>query len=290
MNALKNIGYLAGKYFAQILVITLGLVVLMIGMKTDPETGFKQNNLFVLGGVALLLAGTISTLYVAEVINRMLHTIFLYVLLPIGVITYGYLDYKSIMDEVEYRERVAMVNRETQQRLKDIRDAQVEFRAMYNRYAPSFDSLRWFIQEGRAMVINRLGDVPDKLSEEQFKFLGYKEHPEKMISEVEAWKLAKAGLLPNFNRDTTYNSVMEKIFLSNKALANRDSDYKFSVDSLDVAPYSGGMKFTMETGMIKKNNIDVPVLLIVEPNPFDKDKPLTVGSLTDVTTNGNWGE
>ncbi|HAA00103.1 MAG TPA: hypothetical protein DCD96_00520, partial [Flavobacteriales bacterium] len=158
MNALKNIGYLAGKYFAQILVITLGLVVLMIGMKTDPDTGFKQNSLFVLGGVALLLAGTISTLYVAEVINRMLHTIFLYVLLPIGVITYGYLDYRSIMDEVEYRERVAMVNRETQQRLKDIRDAQVEFRAMYNRYAPSFDSLRWFIQEGRAMVINRLGD------------------------------------------------------------------------------------------------------------------------------------
>ncbi|HRE74520.1 MAG TPA: hypothetical protein PLR45_07495, partial [Flavobacteriales bacterium] len=103
MNALKNIGYLAGKYFAQILVITLGLVVLMIGMKTDPDTGFKQNSLFVLGGVALLLAGTISTLYVAEVINRMLHTIFLYVLLPIGVITYGYLDYRSIMDEVEYR-------------------------------------------------------------------------------------------------------------------------------------------------------------------------------------------
>lgn len=290
MNSLKQIGFFFNKYLAQILVIALGILVIVIGTTPDENTGARQNSLFLLGGVAMLMAGIISTLYVGEVINKMLHNVMMFVVLPVGVIAYSWFDYRSIKDEVDLRNRIVQTEREVKQRLKDIRDLEVEFKNEYGRYTNNFDSLKWFVREGKTKIILRVGDVPEKIDIDMAKFLGYKEIPTTVISEVEAWKLAQAGYIKGFKRDTTYHSVMDKIFNNDKALGSRNSDYKFNVDSLEIAPYSGGMKFILETSVIKKNNIDVPVFQITEPNPFKKDAPLQVGSLTEVTTNGNWGE
>lgn len=286
----KSIGLILNKYLAQILTILVGLGILMIGMSPDAETGLQQNSLFTLGGVGLIIAGIISTLYVAELIGKIPHAILMYAVLPILLISYTYMVDRSIEGEIEYQNLIAKTQKEAKQRLKDIRDAQVEFRNKYGYFAPSMDSLKWFVKEDKAMDIRRFGDVPTSIDIEMAKALGMKEIPERTITEKEAWILVQKGFIPanDFRRDTTYQPVMEKLFMNDKARGNRQSIYPFNIDSFDIAPYGLG-KLLMFTGKIQKNGIDVPVLLIKESHPITKDT-LIVGSLTEVNVNGNWGE
>lgn len=288
---LGAIGLILKKYLAQIVIILLGLLILMTGLSTDLETGLKQNGLFTLGGIGLLLAGIISILYVAEIIKKTIHSVLMYAILPVLLVSYSFMLYdRSIMDELEYRNMVERTKRETVQRLKDLRDAEVEFKNKYGYFTANVDTLKWFIKEDKALDIRRFGDVPERIDIDMAKALGYKEIPEQMISEKEAWILMKKGFISEkeFGRDTSYQPVMEKLFLNDKAIGDRKSIYSFSLDSIDVAPYGRG-KFIIKTGKIQKNGIDVPVFEIQEPMPLTK-KTLTVGSLTEVSTNGNWGE
>lgn len=300
LDVLKVSGQYFSKYLAQGLVILLGIGALSFGLIPDKETGLTQNTLFVLGGVALILAGVISTLYIAEVINKVIHNVLMYVILPVSVIYFAYVDYKAVKDEIDLIAKFDLIQRETKQRLKDIRDAEVEFRNIHGHFTSDWDSLKNFVANENALIINRKGDVPEKITLEMAKFLGYKEIPEKVISEVEAWKLAQAGMISGFERDTTYEPVMKKIFQSDKYMAKRVSEYPFSVDSLDIMPFSGGKQFKLEAGIINRNNINVAVFEAGQPEPLvlttgDGRKlkaplPLIVGSMVDPTTNGNWGE
>lgn len=286
----RSIGLIFKKYLAQILTILVGLGILMIGISPDEETGLKQNSLFTLGGIGLIIAGIISTLYVAELIGKIPHAILMYAVLPVLLVSYTYMVDRSIEDEIEYRNMIAKTQKEVKQRLKDIRDAQVEFRNTFGYFAPSMDSLKWFVREGKAMDIKRFGDVPTMIDIDMAKALGMKEIPTTMISETQAWILVQKGFIPanDFRRDTTYQPVMEKLFINDKARAKRESAYSFSLDSFDIAPFGLG-KLLMFTGKVQKNGLDVPVLLIKESHPITKDT-LIVGSLTEVNVNGNWGE
>ncbi|MFT6815061.1 MAG: hypothetical protein ACJAZ3_000959 [Sphingobacteriales bacterium] len=76
--------------------------------------------------------------------------------------------------------------------------------------------------------------------------------------------------------DTNYISVYDSLVEGNYAL-----------DSLKFAPYSGA-KFSMETGKVNKGGVTVPVFQVKDTKPFDPEKPLQVGSLTDGSTAGNW--
>ena len=293
MDTLRNLGLFFNRYLAQIIVILLGILIVKVGTEVDVlPTGeeLRQNKFFLYGGIALIVAGTISILYVADIINRIAHMTLLFAVLPVSIILFAYMDYRSIKSEIEFQNLVKLHRTEAIQRLKDLRDAQVEYKTVHNRYAATFDSLRIFVKEGKSPIVSRKGDVPQTLSPEQYKALGYKDPPKTMISETEAWKLAQMGLLDGFERDTTYITVMDKLFSSDKSKIARDSRYPFNPDSLEIVPVTGGkMEFIMETGFVDKDGVKMPVLFIKEPNPLTKDT-LMVGSLTDVTTNGNWGE
>lgn len=286
----RTLGLFMKKYFAQIMTIFVGLGILLVGLTPDKETGFHQNSYFTLGGVGLIIAGIISTLYVAEIINRLLHNIFLYGILPVLFAGFAYMDYRSVKDEMDWIARVDDVKTEVVQRLKDIRDAQVEYKSVYGHFTPSFDSLKWFIKDGQAMDIKRYGDVPQQIDIDMAKALGMKEIPDHQITEQQAWILMKKGFIPasQFRRDTTYQPVMDKLFRNEKAIASRKSKWAFSVDSLDVAPYGTG-QFIMHVDSIQKNGLSVSVFEVIEPKPLVK-QPLQVGSITEYSVNGNWGE
>lgn len=281
MEILKQIGFYIGKYLASVLFIVWGIGILMFASEEQPQ-------LYMIGGIGMILAGIISVLYIADVISGIVHFILLGVII-IGAAVYGYFVYDSIMSKIRLEASIAAHEKEVKQRLKDLRDAQLEYFIVNNKYCTSFDSLKLFVRTGFAYKIDKIGDVPEKLEPEQWKFLGYKEPPATVISEVEAWKLNKAGLLSNFKRDTTKIAVMDKLFASRNYLASRQSIYKFNIDSMDIVPDRGGkVKFEMFHDTLIKNNVPAAIFCIWEPAPL-RDT-LQVGSKTEVTTNGNWGE
>lgn len=99
-------------------------------------------------------------------------------------------------------------------------------------------------------------------------------------------------------RDTTYVSVMDKLFTGATAKTSNRS-YPFELDSLPYRPYSGGkVVFWMRTDSLQKNDsVYAPVFLVKDIQPYkvnylDSDckarDTLMIGSLTSTSTNGNW--
>lgn len=73
------------------------------------------------------------------------------------------------------------------------------------------------------------------------------------------------------------------------------SDSLFKQESIDSLPYKPGTgeKFVINASKIERNDVEVPVFEVYDPNPFsrkrkEEDNPLKVGSLSEATVNGNW--
>lgn len=292
MNQFKTLGLFFRQYLFQIFLVTLGLYLIKVGYTPDEKANLPQNGWFKAGGFAVLGAGIVSTLYVAGIINKIIHNAFMYLVLPVGVVAFAYLDFRSINDEIKFRAMQKEIQREIKQRLRDIRDAQVEFKNKYGKYAADFAELKKFILTDKTITVKKIGDIPDKITQEMLDSLGLEQAPDKGLTEVQAWILSKKGVIKGFARDTTYQSVMELLFTNEKARATRsaDSKYAFNIDSLDIVPFTGGKgKFQMKTDFLTKNNMQVPVFLVMELETINKDT-LLVGSLTEASTSGNWGE
>jgi hypothetical protein len=112
-------------------------------------------------------------------------------------------------------------------------------------------------------VIKALGTVPDTLTEQQAVDMGL------------------------VTRDTLMVSV-------------RDSLFKSGGDINDVRfiPPGNTQEFTMESGMVEKGQVMVPVFQVVAlnsyifdgivPEYYEPQKDLRVGSMTEPSTSGNW--
>ena len=78
-------------------------------------------------------------------------------------------------------------------------------------------------------------------------------------------------------RDTIMVSVRDSIF---------PSDYY--IDSLRYIPFTDGSTFKLEAGTVERSNVRIPVFEATDTDPFDKNKVLKVGSMTEPTNAGNW--
>jgi hypothetical protein len=292
LKTYENISKEFIRYLDTLILLFLGSVMMSIALYKDPDTNFTQNSLFMAGAIALLGMSVISFLYVKDIINKALRIILFGVLFTLCVV-YAYLDFKSINDKIQHDAMVERIEKEVKQRLKDIRDAQLEYMRVNGVYAQDYATLRKFIKEGKTINVKKEGDVPEKVTDEIWAKLKetfpndkkYKDRPDK-LTEYEAMKLGY------IKRDTTYEPVITRLFLNPEAEKRRSakSIYPvFDVDSIGILPFSGGKEIYMKTGKISKNNIETWVILIKDPRPVGKDT-LMIGSLTDVNTNGNWGE
>jgi len=158
----------------------------------------------------------------------------------------------------------------TIERLRDIRTAQVAFRAEHRRFTSCFDTLIDFLKTGEFTILRVVGDVDDSAA-------------------------VAAGLI---SRDTIRVSVLDSLFRRG-----------YPVDSLRFVPYARGVEFSLGTAIVRAGNVDVPVfeasvlndVLLHGLDPqllvnFNADRRirtgfagLRVGSLTETTNNaGNW--
>lgn len=202
------------------------------------------------------------------------------ILIPVNIIL-AFFVYNSISSEVEFnkiaKERIA----ENVQKLKDLRTLQIAFKRENEAFADNFNSLMNFLQNDSTRIVKMEG-VNDTLIDGE------------EISDELALKL---GLI---KRDTIYVSAMESIFDENY-INSRDNNYPFDINSLNVIPFTN-KQYNIDANVIEKGKVSVQVFEIsatykdifngldAENKKYDLNSLLKVGSMTEASLNGNWGE
>lgn len=174
------------------------------------------------------------------------------------IIFLGYMIYESIMKPIRFNKARSVRETSVIQRLKEIRTAQLAYKSVNARYASTFDSLIMFIKGGKFPLVIKIGNPDDSTA--------------KII------------------RDTIYINVIDSLYKGDLA----------KVDSLPFVPYGEGNKFDFAAGVVDKGNVKVGVFEVKSNKHIylnglnedyinsDKIKDLTVGSMTEPITDGNW--
>ena len=191
------------------------------------------------------------------------------------VIILSYMVYDSIASKIDFEDETKRRREIVIEKLKDIRTAQLAFKSVNDRYAKTFKDLLSFVKRDSFPVIMAMGSVPDTLSEEE---------------------AVKMGLV---TRDTMYLNVKDSIY-SPSYLKGRKS--VFYIDSLPYIPFGQGSVFDFDAGEVEKSKVKVKVFevfasfekiylgLNTENESVDLGDGLRVGSMSEPSTSGNWGE
>ena len=192
------------------------------------------------------------------------------------IIILAWLVYRSPISLKEFQEESNYRKSAVIQDLKDIRTAQIAFKDKYRVYANDFNSLLSFVKNDSLTVVNAVGETPDSLTEDQ---------------------ALKNGII---SRDTIFVPVFQTIF-NTDYLANRDNRFPFDLDMLSKVPFSNET-YNIESGNIEKGKVTVQVFevsttfgtflngLEATNKGIDLNKFIKVGSMSDASINGNWGE
>ena len=192
------------------------------------------------------------------------------------IIILAWLVYRSPISLKEFQEESNYRKSAVIQDLKDIRTAQIAFKDKYRVYAGDFNSLLSFVKNDSLAVVKAIGETPDSLTEDQALL---------------------AGII---SRDTVFVPVYQTIY-NQDYLANRDSRFPFDLEKLSMVPFSD-KTFSIESGYIEKGKVIVQVFevsttygtflngLEATNKGIDLDKFIKVGSMSDASINGNWGE
>lgn len=193
----------------------------------------------------------------------------------LAIFVLSYLVYHSIAGKIQFEKETKHRRDLVIERLKDIRIAQLAYKSVKREYANDFHSLLDFVKHGSFPVVKALGTVPDTLTEDEAVHLGL------------------------VTRDTSYVNVKDSLFSSNYLKAHLGS---FSISSLPYIPFGKGEKFGMQAGEIEKGKVIVQVFevsanyeiiyngLDTKNEGIDLSDGLRIGSMTEPSTSGNWGE
>ena len=192
------------------------------------------------------------------------------------IIILAWLVYRSPISLKEFQEETNFRKSAVVQDLKDIRTAQIAFKDKYRVYAGDFNSLLSFVKNDSLAVVKAIGETPDSLTESE---------------------ALTAGII---SRDTVFVPAYQSIF-NQDYLDTRDKRFPFDLDKLPTVPFSEEM-FSIEAGKIEKGKVVVQVFevsttyttflngLDATNKGIDLNNIIRVGSMSEVSINGNWGE
>jgi hypothetical protein len=188
--------------------------------------------------------------------------------LTAGIVVMGYLVFESIMGPVRFENEREDRQKDVVQHLKDIRSAQVAYKALNDTFVPSFDTLVKFIVEGQIPIVNIIPDPTDttftRTISDTIGFIG----------------------------------VQDSLF----------KDAGFNAQKLRYIPHTDNVEFALETAKIKRGGVTVSGIEVTaqwEDILWDMDKQLRVnfiktltdidkypglkfGSLFEPSIDGNW--
>ncbi|HAQ64833.1 MAG TPA: hypothetical protein DCR43_03115 [Bacteroidales bacterium] len=191
------------------------------------------------------------------------------IVLALIIVGLSYLVYESIMTPVRFDQAKNLRYDAVVQKLKDIRDIERFFRAGNKRYTANWDSLVAFARIGQIPVIKMVADPTDT----------------------------------TFSRSITdtigFISVYDSLFGKRQ---------NFRIEDISIVPGSNGQKFEIHAGKIDKGGMFADVYEVLAHNnsilagldeqlvrnlnkvreDIDKYPGLKIGSMVEVTTDGNW--
>lgn len=198
------------------------------------------------------------------------------ILIPLNIIL-AYFVYNSINSEVEFQKLAKVRIAENIQKLKDIRAVQISYKNKYKGFSDDFDSLLVFMNYDSVAVVKSEGEVPDSLTELQ---------------------AVQAGLI---SRDTIYIAAKSHIF-NEDYLTTRNEKFPLNIEQLRYIPYTADKSYEIDAGSVEKGEVivqvfevsakygDVLIGLDAENKKYDLSSFLRVGSMSEASLNGNWGE
>ncbi len=142
------------------------------------------------------------------------------IILTLAILFLGYLCYDSIDQPIQFQKQHNKRTEVVVNQLIKIRDVQVAYKSVYNKYTGSFDTLLTFLKTDSLLLVKKVGSLTDSMIEAG-------------LTDIKALAL---GII---SRDTIRISVGDSLF---------KADYP--IDSLPIVPYSGGVKFEMGAGIV----------------------------------------
>ena len=197
----------------------------------------------------------------------------------IGVL--GYMTFMSVYEEIQFNKLKEKRYAQVIDRLIDIRDAQLAHRTVTGQFADKFENLVQFVDTAQFTITQRRDStVIDE--EATRRFGGVETTKEIVIIDTLGFVPVKDSL---FGADPRYKNMMK----------------------LPVGDTSAS--FELQSGTLEQNDIKIPVFEVRAPkqlilfdqpkNLIDKEKQvisvdgvngdaITVGSMDEINTNGNW--
>lgn len=184
------------------------------------------------------------------------------IVLFIVIIILAYLVVESFMKTVRFDKEQERRAKYVIDNLKDIRSAQFAFKSINGSYAPDFDTLIDFLNNGEIPVVKIIPDPEDT----------------------------------TFTK--TINDTIAYVVVKDSLFKNRGPNFK--IEDLAIIPFSKGEHFIMNAGEIEKGKVIVNVFEAIAPKEVylkglpkdliarDNVTDLKVGSMTEPSTDGNW--
>ena len=203
------------------------------------------------------------------------------ILIPLNIIL-AYFVYNSVDSEVVFNEQAKERISENVQKLKDLRTLQIAFKKEKNVFANDFPTLLGFLMNDSLQIIKSEGETPDSMING------------KQLTDIRALEL---GLI---KRDTFYVSAKNSIF-DETYLNTRNENFTLDINTISKIPFTD-LDYNIEASEIEKGKVAVQVFEIsasyrivligldAENKKYALDKLLKVGSMTEASLNGNWGE
>ena len=236
--------------------------------------------------------------------NKTLKTI-LSIVLALVCVFLVYKIYDGVMQPVRFEKDVNARKKVAIQQLKDIRDLQVAYKGVNERFTASFDTLKDFYKNGQMVVLMQVGSKDDSLAVAHTNDV--KKAYKGKITDAELYKLYQQG-----DKNLVF-SVQNKIAVKDTLFRSRKD---FDIDNIDKIPFAVGeygaaevQNIQMDAIVKKVSGVDVPLFeaklpyksllngldhqlivnLIAEREDLGQYEGLQVGSITAPNNNaGNW--
>ena len=236
--------------------------------------------------------------------NKILKTI-LSIVLALLCVFLVYKIYQGVMEPVRFEHDVNARKKVAIQQLKDIRDLQVAFKSVNDRFTASFDTLKQFYNTGEMVVLMQIGSKDDSLAMAHTNEV--KKAKKGKITDADLFKLYQEG-----DKNLVF-SIQNKIAVKDTLFKNRDD---FNINTIEKIPFAVGeygaaavTDIEMDAIVKKVSGVDVPLFeaklpyksllnglnhqlivnLIAEREDLGQYEGLQVGSITAPNNNaGNW--
>jgi len=259
---IEKYSVLTKKYIFPIIIIIVGIILVKSGLSTDKASGITQTSAYLYGGIAILSMGIISALYILDIISKMIQNVLLIILLIVSVYL-AKLAYTSVNETIAQIEEKKHKDKYIKQALRDIETIQLEYKKKFGWYCNDFNILKEFILNDSVYSVSTIGKVPDtKITEEHQKILGY--NTIRDYKEIESYEEDEALLCGLLTKDTTWESVLARLFTSESALKN-ERIYPFNVENFNLVPLNNDkIEFYLSTDILESEDDDFEFLCLKE--------------------------